>query len=47
MTLQILKHNSVQNCEYINSDNIAFEYFGDWNSNESVIKIAQFSQQKR
>ena len=32
---------------YINPDNIAQEKFGDWNSQEAVLKAAQYSTQLR
>jgi predicted ABC-type ATPase len=47
VTNQILKHSWRENCEYINPDIIAQEKFGDWNSNDAVIKAAIFSQELR
>lgn len=47
LTNQILKHEWVENCVYINPDNIAQEKFGDWNSQEAVLKAAQFATEKR
>jgi predicted ABC-type ATPase len=47
VTTQILKHKWVENCVYINPDNIAQELFGDWNSPEAVLKAAQFATQQR
>lgn len=47
VTAQILKHEWVQGCVYINPDNIAQEQFGDWNSPEAVLKAAQFATQQR
>lgn len=41
VTSQILKHEWVEGCIYINPDNIAQEQFGDWNSPEAVLKAAQ------
>ena len=47
LTNKILKHEWVENCDYINPDFIAQEKFGDWNSQEMVIKAAQFAEQWR
>ena len=47
ITSKILKHEWVENCLYINPDNIAKEKFGDWNSAEAVMKAAKFSTQMR
>jgi predicted ABC-type ATPase len=47
VTSQILKHEWVENCIYINPDNIAQEKFGDWNSKDAVLKAAQLSTEIR
>ena len=47
VTSQILKHEWVEGCEYINPDIIARDIFGDWNSPEMVIKAAQFAEKQR
>ncbi len=47
ITSKILKHEWVEACEYINPDNIANEVFGDWNSQESVLKAAQLASELR
>jgi predicted ABC-type ATPase len=47
VTTQILKHKWVEGCQYINPDFIARDKFGDWNSQEMVLKAAQFAQQQR
>ena len=47
VTSQILKHEWVEGCIYINPDNIAQEQFGDWNSPEAVLKAAQFATEQR
>jgi predicted ABC-type ATPase len=47
VTTQILKHEWVEDCVYINPDNIAQEQFGDWNSPEAVLKAAQFAAELR
>ena len=40
VTGKILEHQWIENCVYINPDNIAQDDFGDWNSPEAVIKAA-------
>jgi predicted ABC-type ATPase len=40
VTGKILEHQWIENCIYINPDNIAKDDFGDWNSPEAVIKAA-------
>lgn len=47
ITTQILKHEWIQNCMYINPDNIAQEELGDWNNDEIVLKAAQIATQRR
>ncbi|HRI29849.1 MAG TPA: zeta toxin family protein [Chitinophagales bacterium] len=47
ITTQILKHEWIQGCIYINPDNIAQEQFGDWNSPEAVLKAANLAAQQR
>ena len=47
VTSQILKHEWVEGCEYINPDFIARDEFGDWNSSEMVLKAAQFAEELR
>ena len=47
VTSQILKHEWVEGCEYINPDFIARDKFGDWNSQEMVLKAAQFAEKLR
>ena len=47
VTSQILKHEWVEGCEYINPDFIARDKFGDWNSQEMVLKAAQFAEELR
>jgi len=43
LTSQILKHKWIEDCVYINPDNIAQEEFGDWNNLESVLKAAKLA----
>ena len=47
ITSKILKHEWIENCEYVNPDNIANELFGDWNSREAILQAAQYSQNLR
>lgn len=47
ITNQILKHEWIEGCIYINPDNIAQEMFGDWNNSESVLKAAKYSTKLR
>jgi len=47
VTNQILKHEWVVGCEYINPDFIARDIFGDWNSQEMVLKAAQYAENQR
>lgn len=47
VTTQILKHEWLSDCVYINPDNIAQEEFGDWNSPEAVLKAAKLATQRR
>ena len=47
ITSKILKHDWIENCVYINPDNIANELFGDWNSQSSILQAAQYAQNLR
>jgi predicted ABC-type ATPase len=47
LTTQILKHEWIEDCVYINPDNIAQEKFGDWNNIEAVIQAAKFCEELR
>jgi len=47
LTGKILKHEWVEDCDYINPDFIARDKFGDWNSQEMVLKAAQFAEKWR
>ncbi|MDR2854319.1 MAG: zeta toxin family protein [Prevotellaceae bacterium] len=47
VTGQILEHTWIEGCKYINPDFIARDVFGDWNSNEAVIKAAQYAATQR
>jgi len=47
VTGKILEHQWIENCVYINPDNIAQNDFGDWNSPEAVIKAANKAAELR
>ena len=47
ITHKILQHEWIEDCVYINPDDIAKDTFGDWNSNEAVMKAAILSTQMR
>ena len=47
ITEQLLAHEWGDDCVYINPDNIAKEKFGDWNSEDAVLKAARFATEQR
>lgn len=47
ITTKILKHKWVDECLYINPDNIAQNTFGDWNNKEAVIAAANLAKEMR
>jgi predicted ABC-type ATPase len=47
LTSQILKHEWIDGCVYINPDNIAQEEFGDWNSLDAILKAAKIATERR
>jgi predicted ABC-type ATPase len=47
LTTQILKHEWIEDCVYINPDNIAQEKFNGWNDVESILKAAQYATNLR
>ena len=47
ITSKILKHEWVEDCVYINPDQIALEMFGDWNSQDAVISAAKYAESLR
>lgn len=47
VTGKIMEHQWIENCIYINPDNIAQDDFGDWNSLEAVIKAANRAAELR
>jgi len=42
ITSRILKHEWLEDCDYINPDDIAQHKFGDWNSSDAVMKAAKY-----
>lgn len=47
LTEKLREHVWLQQCRYINADNIAKEQFGDWNSPDAVLKAAQEAERLR
>lgn len=47
ITTKILHHEWVEECTYINPDNIAKEKFGDWNNAQAIIDAANLSKEIR
>lgn len=47
ITRSILKHEWIENCVYINPDDIAKDIFGDWNSPEAIINAANYAKDLR
>lgn len=47
LTSQILKHEWIENCIYINPDTIAQDKFGDWNNLDSVLKAVKYATELR
>jgi predicted ABC-type ATPase len=47
ITKKILQHDWIEECEYINPDDIAKNIFGDWNNKEAVLKAAILSTKMR
>lgn len=41
LTSQLLKHEWIEGCIYINPDNIAQEEFGDWNLEPAILNGAK------
>lgn len=44
LTTEVLEHEWIKGCVYINPDNIAQEQFGGWNSKDSVIAAANYAE---
>ena len=47
VTGELLKHQWIEGCKYINPDEIARDVFGDWNSPDAVIKAACLAAEMR
>ena len=47
ITKKILKHDWLDNCTYINPDEIARDIFGDWNSPNAVKQAANYAEKLR
>jgi predicted ABC-type ATPase len=47
ITHKVLQHKWLDNCVYINPDDIAKDTFGDWNAPEAVMQAAVLSTQMR
>ncbi|MDE6257660.1 MAG: zeta toxin family protein [Muribaculaceae bacterium] len=47
ITQQFLHHEWSEGIEYINPDQVAKDTFGDWNSQESVLKAANYCEEWR
>ncbi len=47
ITEQLLRHEWMGDCEYVNPDTIARDEFGDWNAPESVQKAARHAAEIR
>ena len=41
LTREILNHEWIEGCVYVNPDEIAQDRFGDWNCPEAVLKAAR------
>jgi len=47
ITQQLLYHEWMQDCEYINPDFIALNEFGDWSSRANFVKAADIAKERR
>lgn len=47
LTEKVLSHSWIEDCVYINPDNIARDLFGDWNSPKSILQAAQHADALR
>lgn len=47
ITKKILKHDWLDNCTYINPDEIARDIFGDWNSPNAIKQAANYAEKLR
>lgn len=47
ITEQLLRHEWMHGCEYVNPDYIARDNFGDWNAPDAVKKAAKYAEKLR
>jgi predicted ABC-type ATPase len=47
LTIDVLQHQWIEGCVYINPDNIARDIFGDWNSLEAIRNAARLAETRR
>lgn len=47
VTNQLLKHHWIENCVYINPDQIAEDEFGGWNNIDAIYKAAKIAEERR
>lgn len=47
ITSRVVHHEWAETCEYINPDDIAQNKFGSWNDQNSILKAAQYSDERR
>ncbi len=47
ITSKILKHEWLEDAEYINPDNVAQERFGNWNNQDAVLQAAVYCEEWR
>ena len=47
LTREILRHQWIEGCVYVNPDEIAQNRFGDWNSPDAVLKAVQLAERIR
>ena len=47
LTREILNHEWIEGCVYVNPDEIAQDRFGDWNAPEAVLKAARHAERIR
>jgi GTPase SAR1 family protein len=47
ITNQLLKHHWIENCVYINPDQIAEDEFGGWNNIDAIYKAAKIAEERR
>lgn len=47
ITEQLLRHEWMGGCEYVNPDYIARDVYGDWNTPDAVLRAAALAEEKR